>query len=137
MWNIMWNILYIMMLYIVFKLFHRVVNSEVQLLCSVLASCVILNNSWFLGFSCVIYLFMAAPSAYGSSQARGHMGAATADLCHNHSNAGSKPHLWLVPTAVSYPTEQGHGLNVYLHSNYVESLTCWATVGTSVFCFFK
>ena len=29
----------------------------------------------------------AAPAAYVSSQARGRIGAATADLCHNHSNS--------------------------------------------------
>ena len=31
--------------------------------------------------------------AYGSSQARGRIEAAAADLPHSHSNTGSKPHL--------------------------------------------
>ena len=39
--------------------------------------------------------FMAAPVAYGRSQARSRMGAgaAAAGLCHNHGNTGSEPHL--------------------------------------------
>ena len=35
-------------------------------------------------------LFRATPLAYGSSQARGQVGAAAASLCHSHSNAESK-----------------------------------------------
>ena len=38
-------------------------------------------------------LFRATPAVYGSSQARGRIGAAAANLYHSHSNAGSKPHL--------------------------------------------
>ena len=34
--------------------------------------------------------FRAAPAAYGSSQARGPIGALAPHLCHSHSNAGSK-----------------------------------------------
>ena len=33
--------------------------------------------------------FRAAPTAYGGSQARHHIGAAPAGLCHSHSNEGS------------------------------------------------
>ena len=40
-----------------------------------------------------LFVFMAAPEAYGSSQARGQIGAAAAGLCHSHSNTRSKPHL--------------------------------------------
>ena len=39
------------------------------------------------------FLFTAAPAAYGSSQARGQIGAEAASLHHGHSNEGSKPHL--------------------------------------------
>ena len=39
------------------------------------------------------FLFRAAPSVYGSSQARGQIRAAAAGLHHSHSNAGSEPHL--------------------------------------------
>ena len=38
-----------------------------------------------------LFLFIAAPLAYESSQARGQIGAVTASLCHSHRNAGSKP----------------------------------------------
>ena len=38
-------------------------------------------------------LFRAAPEAYGGMQARGPFGATAASLHHNHSNAGSEPHL--------------------------------------------
>ena len=38
-------------------------------------------------------LFKAALMAYGSSQAKGRMGAVAADLHHSHSNLGSKPCL--------------------------------------------
>jgi len=46
----------------------------------------------FLVF-CVFLLFRAALVAYGSSQARGGIGAAAASLHHRHSNIGSKPCL--------------------------------------------
>jgi len=36
---------------------------------------------------------MAAPTAYGSSQARGQIGAAAAGLCHSHGHTGPKLHL--------------------------------------------
>ena len=40
-----------------------------------------------------IFIFKATPVAYGSSCARGWIGAARAGLHHSHSNMGSKPHL--------------------------------------------
>ena len=43
------------------------------------------------------FLFRAAPMAYGSSQARGRIGAAAAGLHHSHSNTRSKPHLQPTP----------------------------------------
>ena len=39
------------------------------------------------------FLFRAVRAAYGSSQARGQIGAAAASLHHSHSNARSEPHL--------------------------------------------
>ena len=36
-------------------------------------------------------IFRAVPIAYGSSQARGQIGATAAGLHHSHSNAGSEP----------------------------------------------
>ena len=46
----------------------------------------------FGGISCCL-LFRATTMAYGSSQARGRIGAAAASLRHNHSNARSEPGL--------------------------------------------
>ena len=40
-----------------------------------------------------VFLFKATPVSYGSSKARGQIGAAAADLHHSHSNIGSEPHL--------------------------------------------
>ena len=47
----------------------------------------------FGGFFLVFGLFRAALVAYGSSQARGPIGAAAASLCHSHSHIESKLHL--------------------------------------------
>ena len=47
--------------------------------------------SFFLG------LFRAIPMAYGSSQARGRIGALAAGLYHSCSNTGSKPFLRPTP----------------------------------------
>ena len=46
----------------------------------------------FFGF--FLFLFRAAPVAYGGSHARGWIGAAAASLCHGHSNARSELCLW-------------------------------------------
>ena len=48
-------------------------------------------------------LFRVAPTAYGSSQARGWIGAATAGLHHSHSNLGSEPHLQPTPQLTATP----------------------------------
>ena len=52
-----------------------------------------LGNRNFLSPSPFFFLFMAAPVAYGSSRARGQIGAAAAGLHHSHSNTGSELHL--------------------------------------------
>jgi len=44
-------------------------------------------------FLFLFLLFRAIPEAYGSSQARGQIGAAAAGLNHSHSHTGSEPHL--------------------------------------------
>ena len=60
-------------------------------------------------------LFRAVPSAYGSTQARGPIGAAAVGLCHSCCNVGSELHLQPTPqlTAMSdpQPTDQGQGSN--------------------------
>ena len=45
------------------------------------------NSSFSLNFVCLFCLFRAAPMAYGSSQARGWIGAVAAGLRQRHSNA--------------------------------------------------
>ena len=47
-------------------------------------------SSFFFFF---FFLFRATPEAYGSSQARGGIGAAAASLCCSHSNTRSELHL--------------------------------------------
>ena len=48
-------------------------------------------------FFVLFCLFTAAPAAYGSSQARGQIGAAAAGLRHSHSNTRSELHLQRTP----------------------------------------
>ena len=60
----------------------------------------------FFGFVCLfVCLIRAAPTAYGSSQARGQIGAAAAGLYHSHcnSNLGSKPSLRPIPQLTAMP----------------------------------
>ena len=49
------------------------------------------------------YFLMATPSAYGSCQARGGIGAAGAGLHHSHSNARSEPRLQPTRQVASTP----------------------------------
>ena len=53
----------------------------------------------FFKFNFIIYLFIfrAAPTAYGGSQTRGLIGATDAGLCHSYSNARSEPRLQPTP----------------------------------------
>ena len=48
-------------------------------------------------------LFRAAPVAYGSSQARGGIGAVMAGLHHSYSNGGSEPSLQSTPQLRATP----------------------------------
>ena len=56
-----------------------------------ISSFVSISNSFFFSS-----LFRATPVVYGSSQARGWIGAAAASLHHSHSNARSLTH-WVEP----------------------------------------
>ena len=49
---------------------------------------------FFCLFVCFFCLFRAAPLAFGSSQARGRIGAVAAGQCHIHSHTRSEPCLW-------------------------------------------
>ena len=55
--------------------------------------CVFFVCLFFVLFFCLFVCFRATTKAYGSSQARGQIRAAAADLHHGHSNVGSKPHV--------------------------------------------
>ena len=48
-------------------------------------------------FMYLLFLFRAAPMAYGGSQARGPVGAVAIGLRHRHSNARSEPRLRPTP----------------------------------------
>ena len=51
------------------------------------------------------FYFRATPAAYGSSQARGPIGAATSSHSHSHSSLGSELRLQATPelTAMLHP----------------------------------
>ena len=61
------------------------------------------------------FFFRASPVAYGSSQARGPIGAIAASLHHSHSNVGSKLYLqptpWITATLDPRPSERDQGSN--------------------------
>ena len=60
--------------------------------------------AWELFFFFCLFAFpRAASAAYGGSQARGLIGAVAAGLHHNHSNAGSEPHLRPTPQLTAMP----------------------------------
>ena len=70
----------------------------------------IIKPYWFpfLNYSHLYYnrfffFLRAAQMAYGSSQARGPIGAVTASLQHSHSNTRSKLHLWPTPQRMAMP----------------------------------
>ena len=52
--------------------------------------CYVFSFFFFLLF-CVLFFLRAIPTAYGSSRARGQIGAAATGLCHSHSNSKSEP----------------------------------------------
>ena len=61
---------------------------------------------------------MAAPAAYGGSQARSRIGATAATLHHSHSNVGSLTH------------RARPGIEPASSWKLVESVIHWATTGT-------
>ena len=71
--------------------------------------------------------------AHEGSQARGHIGATAASLCHSHSNMGSEPHLRTTPQFMAmpdpWPTEWGQGsTHVLVDTSWVRF--CCTTMGT-------
>ena len=61
-----------------------------------------INEGRFCSCVCV-FLFRAAASAYGGSQASGRIRAVAAGLCQNHRNAGSEPCLQSTPQLTATP----------------------------------
>ena len=76
---------------------------------------VILNTNFFF----LLLPFRAVPVVYGSSLARGRIGATAAGRHYSHSYTVSKLHLQPTPqltaTQDHQPTEQGEGSNPYPH----------------------
>ena len=66
-----------------------------------------MGTPWSLIFIFYFILFFvfskAAPTAYGSSQARGLIGAVVTGLRHSHSKAGSDLHLQPTPQLTATP----------------------------------
>jgi len=74
-----------------------------------------------------ICLLRAVPAAYGSSQARGRIGATAAGLHHSHSNVGSELQLWLhhssqqhqIPNPLNKARDQTH---IFMDTSWVRNL---------------
>ena len=60
-------------------------------------------SSFFFFFLSFCHFLGRAPLAYGSSQARGLIGAEATGLHQGHSNAGSEPHLQPTPQLTATP----------------------------------
>ena len=81
----------------------------------------------FLFFCLFVFAFFrAAPVAHGSSQVRGHIGAAAAGLCHSHGNTGSKlglrPMWQLMQRRVTYPlSEAGNLTRTLMNASWVRN----------------
>ena len=73
----------------------------------------------FLNLFFFFWIFRAASEAYGTSQARGQIGAAAASLHHSQSNVElqSPPTPQLIATPDPQPTEPGQGLNPHPHGS--------------------
>ena len=82
---------------------------------------------------------MAAPKAYGSSQARDQIGSAAASLHHSHTNTRSKPYLWVNAAACGNAGSLIHrarsGIKPESSGDYIGFLIHWATMGTPNFKF--
>ena len=58
---------------------------------------------FYLEVCCCCLLYMATPTAYGGSQARGRIRAVAIGLRQSHSNVGSKPRLQPTPQLTATP----------------------------------
>ena len=71
-------------------------------------------GDFFFVLFCFVLFLRATPVVYGTSQARGRIGAEEAGLHHSHSNLGSKtclqPTPWLMATPVLDPPSEARDL---------------------------
>ena len=92
-----------------------------------------LSLSLFFFFFC-FFCFRVTPMAYGGSQARGPIGAVVTGLCHSHSNARFKSHLWPKPQLMAMPdpnsvSKARDWTRILMVTSQIHF--CWATMGTS------
>ena len=99
---------------------------------------------FFLSVICIVFVssftffsfcfFRAMLAAYGSSQARGWIGAAASSLRYSHSNARSELHPWPMPQLMTTPDPQPTEARDPTHilSNSSQVHYHWATIGTSL-----
>ena len=64
------------------------------------------SSDTMIFFSFFFFFFRAAPTAYGSSQAKGQIRAVVASLHHTHGNTGSESHLGPMPQFAAMPDPQ-------------------------------
>ena len=97
----------------------------------------IVNYALFIYFHLLFFVFSAAPTAYGSSQARGWFGAVAAGLCHNHSNSGSGPATYITThnNARSLSHWSRAGIEPETSWILVRFVNRWATVGIPMLYF--
>ena len=68
----------------------------------------IITMTYDISLLSFFFLFQAIPVAYGSSQARGWIGATAASLCQSHSSTRSKLYLWPTPQLGATPRSSTH-----------------------------
>ena len=95
-----------------------------------------MEDSFFCSFTFFFGLFRDIP--YGGSRVRGWIWGVTTGLCHSHSNARSKPHLWPKPPLTAmpdpYPTE-ARDQTCVPHGYYSDSFPL-SHFGNSLICSF-
>ena len=77
--------------------FHHPISWNISSKYVFLSIFILCGHFIYFYFVFIYLLFRASSMAYGSSQARGWIGAAATGLHHSHSNAGSELHLRPTP----------------------------------------
>ena len=78
------------------------------------------------------WLFRAAPTAHGGSQARGWIRAVATGLHHSHCNMGSEPYLRPTPQLMAGSSTHWARPGIEPTSSWmlVRLINCWAMIGT-------